>query len=40
MLTVVKTPKTYEDLAGIALYIAQHQPAAAMRFLDQAEKTF
>ena len=40
MLTVVKTPKAFEDLAGIALYIAQHQPAAALRFLNQAEKTF
>jgi toxin ParE1/3/4 len=40
MLTVVKTPKALEDLAGIALYIAQHRPAAALRFLDQAERTF
>ncbi len=40
MFPVTKTPRALEDLAGIALYISQHNPDAAMRFLDAAEETF
>lgn len=39
MLPIVKTPQAARDLEEITLYIAQNDPAAAMRVLDLVEQT-
>jgi plasmid stabilization system protein ParE len=37
---LVRRAIVYDDLLGMAGYIARDDPAAAIRFLDAAEETF